>query len=121
MQTFRRVARAGLVAGMLVSVSACAVRSPSIGDIRYNPGRYYNRTVTVEGTVSSAWGVPLVPFQIFKITDPTGELTVVSQERRVPPKGARVRVRGRVEELGAFGGRSIGTHIRETDLKVLGW
>ena len=94
--------------------------SPNIADIQYNPGRYYNRNVHIDGIVSSSWGVPLVPFKIYKVQDSTGEVTVVSQSGRVPPRGARVEVTGRVEEFGTFGGRSIGLHIRENHLRVRG-
>ena len=71
------------------------------------------------GVVSSAWGVPLVPVRVYKLQDGTGEVTVVSQSGRVPPRGARVEVRGKVEEFGSFGGRSIGLHIREDHLHVV--
>jgi hypothetical protein len=100
--------------------AACAVRSPNIADIKYNPGRYYNRTVSVDGVVSSAWGVPLMPLNVYKIRDSTGEVTVISQSGRVPPRGARVEVRGRVEEFATLGGRSVGLHIREDHLRVKG-
>ena len=110
--TLSTVLFAALVAG------ACAVRSPNIGDIQYDPGRYYDRTVVVDGVVSSAWGLPFVPFRVYKIEDGTGEMTVLSQSTRVPPKGTRVEVRGRVEEFATFGGRSLGLHIREDRLKV---
>jgi hypothetical protein len=104
--------------GALLLASACATRSPNIADIRYNPGRYYNRTVRVDGVVSSSWGVPLVPLRVYKIRDTTGEVTVISQSGRVPPRGARVEVRGRVEEFATLGGRTIGLHIREDHLRV---
>jgi hypothetical protein len=118
MTTTRRSTLAALVVAVLMT-AACAMRSPNIADIKYNPGRYYNRTVAVEGVVSSSWGIPLLPFKVYKIEDGTGEVTVVSQSMRVPPRGARVRVRGRVEEFGTFGGRSIGMHIREDHLRVV--
>ena len=102
-----------------IALGGCAMRSPSIADLKYNPGRYYNRTVSVEGVVSSSWGVPLVPFKVYKVQDSTGEVTVVSQSGRVPPRGARVEVRGKVQEFGTFGGRSIGLHIREDHLRVM--
>jgi hypothetical protein len=44
---------------------------------------------------------------------------IVSHSGRVPPRGARVEVRGKVEEFGSFGGRSIGLHIREDHLHVV--
>ena len=105
---------------IVAAASACAVRSPSIADLQYNPGRYYERTVSIEGVVTSSWGVPLMPYRIYRVGDPTGEITVVSNASRVPPRGARVRVRGRVTEFGSFGGRSVGMHLRESDLRVLG-
>ena len=82
-----------------VSRSRCwpAARCPRIRASpisKYNPGRYQNHTVTVDGVVTSSWGVPLVPFKLYKVDDGTGEVTVVSQDGRVPTRGARVRVKG---------------------------
>lgn len=108
-----------LLAAVVLAAPACAVRSPSIADLQYNPGRYYDRTVRIEGVVTSSWGAPLLPFRVYKVGDQTGEITVLSDRARVPGKGARVRVKGRLAEFATFGGRSIGTHIREHDLDVL--
>jgi hypothetical protein len=41
---------------------------------------------------------------------------VVTDDDRIPSKGARVRVTGKVSEFAVFGGRSIGLHLRERDL-----
>jgi hypothetical protein len=103
----------------VLTIAGCALRSPSIADVQYNPGRYYNKSVSVEGLVTSSWGVPLVPFKVYKVGDSSGEITVVSDHSRVPPRGAKVRVKGRVTEFGTFGGRSVGLHLREENLKVL--
>src|SRR5689334_494590 len=102
--------------GLALTVSGCAMRQ-SIADIKYNPGRYHDRTVAVEGVVTSSWGVPLVPFKLYKVDDGTGEMTVVSQHGRTPSKGARVRVTGRVSDVGMFGGQSVGLHLEEKNLK----
>lgn len=111
--------RMGLLVAALVTAAACAVRSPSIGDLQYNPGRYYDKDVSIEGVVTSAWGVPLVPLKLYKVGDSTGEVTVVSDSQRVPPRGARVKVRGRVTEFATLGGSSVGMHIREEGIRVL--
>lgn len=111
--------RLALIAVVAIAAAACAVRSPSIGDLRSNPGRYYDRTISVEGTVTSSWDVPLVPLKVYQIGDDSGEVTVVSEQGRVPPRGTRVRVKGRVNQVGTFGGRSLGMHIRESSLRVL--
>ena len=95
---------------------ACALRAPSIAELKYNPGRYHDRTVSVEGVVTSAWGVPFVPVKGYKIDDGSGEILVLSQSSSVPTKGARVRVKGKVNELAVFGGQSYGLHIREHDV-----
>lgn len=105
-----------IVLALFVGGCALAVRHPSVAELRYNPGRYYDRTVAVEGVVTSSWGVPLVPFQMYKVDDGTGEVTVLAQHGRTPPRGSRVKVKGKVEDVAVFGGRSLGLHIREEDV-----
>ena len=41
---------------------------------------------------------------------------MLSQGGRVPTKGARVRVKGRVNEVATFGGQSIGLHLEQRSL-----
>src|SRR3954465_8295800 len=98
-------------------VSGCA-SSLHIADLQRHPARYQDRTVNVSGTVTSSWGVPLVPFRFYKVNDGTGEVTVLSQGSRMPAKGERVRVKGRVEQVAQLGGRPLGLHLRERDLYV---
>ena len=116
--------RFSLPASLLVltlTLSACALslRNPSVGELRNNPARYYDKTVSVEGVVTSSWGVPLLPFKVYKIDDGTGELTVLSQNARTPTKGSRVRVRGKVNQVAVLGGQSLGLHVRENNLHVM--
>jgi hypothetical protein len=106
---------------ILMLAGACATGHPKIAELKYNPGRYQNRTVTVDGVVTSSWGVPLVPFKLYKVDDGTGEVTVVSQDGRAPTKGARVSVKGRVSEFATFGGQSVGLHLRQENLKFRGY
>jgi hypothetical protein len=101
---------------ILVSGCGLALGHPSVQELKYNPGRYYDRTVSIDGVVTSSWGVPLVPVKLYKVDDGTGEVTVVSRGGRTPSRGAHVRVKGRVNELATFGGSSVGLHIQETDL-----
>jgi hypothetical protein len=97
-----------------------SLRNPNIAQLRANPGRYQNQTISIEGVVTDAWGVPLLPLKMYKVEDGTGEITVLSEGRRMPTRGARVRVKGTVNELGVFGGQSIGMHLKEKDLYVKG-
>lgn len=98
---------------LIALLAGCATGHPRIADIKYNPGKYQNRTVTVDGVVTSSWGIPLVPFKLYKVDDGSGEVTVVANDGRVPTKGARVSVKGRVNEFATFGGQSLGLHLRQ--------
>ena len=89
-----------LVFVSMLSGCALATRRASIAELKYNPGRYHDRTVAIDGVVTSAFGGPFV----------------ISQHGRVPTKGAHVRVKGRVGDVATLGGRSVGLHLRETDL-----
>jgi hypothetical protein len=112
---FSRVIAAAACA---VFLSGCALtaRRATVQELKYNPGRYQDRTVSIDGVVTSSWGVPLVPFKLYKVDDGTGELTVVARGGRTPTRGARVRVTGRVSDVATFGGNSIGLHLEERDL-----
>jgi hypothetical protein len=114
--------RSGLLAVVAFSlmVGGCAVslRNTKVADLRDHPGRYQDRTVTVNGVVTSSWGLPLVPFRFYKVDDGTGEVTVLSDGRRMPATGEHVSVRGRVEQVAVLGGRPLGLHLRERDLNV---
>ncbi len=101
---------------VMLSGCALAVRRPSVAELKYNPGRYENKTVSIDGVVTSSWGVPLVPFKFYRVDDGTGEVTVISQSGRVPTRGAHVRVKGKVDDVATLGGQSVGLHIRQTDL-----
>ncbi|HXT31104.1 MAG TPA: hypothetical protein VN716_17530 [Vicinamibacterales bacterium] len=101
----------------LALLAGCALSGhPRIADIKYNPGRYQNHSVTVDGVVTSAWGVPMMPFKLYKVDDGSGEVTVVAQDGRVPSKGAHVSVKGKVNEFATFGGQSVGLHLRQEHL-----
>ena len=115
----RKLAPLALALGLL---AGCALsRNPKIAELKYNPARYHDRSVTVDGVVTSSWGVPLVPFKLYKVDDGTGEVTVLSQDGRAPSKGTRVSVKGRVNEFGTFGGQSVGLHLRQENLKFKGF
>ena len=116
-----QLSRFALVLALVGATSACALslRNPNIADLRMNPGRYQNHTVHIDGVVTSSWGVPLLPFRLYKVDDGTGEVTVISQGGyRVPTRGAHVRVKGRVDDLAVFGGQALGLHLKEESLDV---
>jgi hypothetical protein len=112
MNMVKKFAPLALALGLLAGC-AHTTRHPKIAELIYNPARYQNHSVTVDGVVTSSWGIPMVPFKLYKVDDGTGEVTVLSQDGRVPTKGARVSVRGRVNDVATFGGQSVGLHLRQ--------
>jgi hypothetical protein len=116
----QKLARFVAIVGLAVTVPACALslRNPDIVDLQRHPGRYQDRTVSISGVVTQSWGVPLVPFKMYKVDDGTGQVTVLSQGLRTPATGEHVRVRGKVQDVATFGGRALGLHIREDTLYV---
>ena len=110
-----------IAAALVVSSTACAASVRRISDLQHNPARYQDRSVTVNGVVTSSWGVPLLPFRFYRVGDETGEVTVISKGgSRAPVNGSRVKVKGRVEEVAVLGGQPIGLHIEEEKLDVKG-
>src|SRR2546428_3597509 len=109
----KRFSRLALLAALVGFTSACALslRNPDISELQRHPGRYQDRTVSVSGVVTSSWGLPLVPFRMYKVDDGTGEVTGVSESSRMPARGQRVRVKGRVGDLAVVGGRASGLHL----------
>jgi hypothetical protein len=115
-----RLSRFALITALVAFTSACALglRHPNISELKNNPGRYQDRSVSIDGVVTSSWGLPIVPFRLYRVDDGTGEVTVLSQGSRMPTRGARVRVKGKVNEVAVFGGQALGLHLREESLKI---
>jgi hypothetical protein len=110
----------GLVISATALVGACAsMGQRSIAEVQTNPGKFHDKTVTVEGVVTTSFGIPLVPLKVFRVSDGTAEMLVISDDSRIPGKNARVRVRGEVQEFALIGGGSFGLHLREKSIKYL--
>ena len=78
-----------VLTGVLIAFSAaCGVslRNARVADLQRHPGRYENRTVTVDGIVTDSWGVPLLPYRFYRVDDGTGQIAVLSESLRVPGK-----------------------------------
>ncbi|MEZ5416393.1 MAG: hypothetical protein R2708_03500 [Vicinamibacterales bacterium] len=103
-----------VVAVLTLGVACASVPGrPAIRQVQQQPGRFADHSVTVRGVVTTSWGVPVVGFNVYRVDDGTGEITVVSTERRVPGRGARVEVKGRVQDIAVLGGRPLGLHLKE--------
>jgi hypothetical protein len=90
---------------LAVVISGCAgvLGSSRIADVQRNAGHYADRTVSINGTVTDSWGLPL------------------SQHgNRIPVKGSHVSVRGVVKDVAVFSGQPLGLHLEERSLDVNG-
>ena len=101
-------------------VSGCAARGVRVAELKDQPTKYATKSVSVTGVVTSSWGVPLLPFQVYNVDHGSGEIAVVSRSGRTPARGTRVQVKGTVNEVAVFGGRSIGLHLQEENRKIKG-
>ena len=107
-----KMAALAVVAAITVACASVPGR-PSVQQVKSQSGRFVDHSVTVSGTVTSAWGVPFVGFNVYRVDDGTGEITVVSTDGRTPGRGARVEVKGKVQDVAVLGGRPLGLHLRE--------
>ena len=75
--------------------------------------------MTVRGTVTSSWGVPLVGFNVYRVEDGTGEITVVSTEQARARPRRRVEVKGKVEDVAVLAdGRSACTFASNASIPL---
>ena len=98
--------------------AGCAARGVRVAELKDQPAKYATRSVSVTGVVTSSFGLPLVPFQFYKIDDGSGEITVLSRSGGVLSKGTRVQVKGKINQFANFGGQSFGVHLQEEDRRI---
>ena len=87
----------------------------TIGRITADPSRYQNRTVRVEGTVTTSVG--LLGKGGYQIEDSTGRIYVISGSG-VPSRGSHVTVTGQVVPGAEVLGTPVGVTIRERSHRV---
>lgn len=92
-----------------------ALAKTSINKINGDPGRYSDKKVTIEGTVTDSYGV--LGEGAYEIDDGTGRIWVIA-ERAVPARGSRVQTKGHVITGFVYRGRNLAAALRETDRKA---
>jgi hypothetical protein len=112
-KTIRLILGAAL-AMALFAVTGCPTQT-HIADINKDPGRFAGKEVSIHGRVADSFGA--LGNGIFQIDDGTGTMWVYSQNFGVPGNGSKVAVTGRIEQGFAFGGRSFGVVLRETEAR----
>ena len=107
-----------LTIGMLAT--ACPQRE-SIAGIEANPSKFYNKEVGIAGTVRDSYGlnIPLTQIRggIYKVDDGTGSIWVVTQNS-VPSKGAKIGVKGRIQNGVNYNGKNYGLGMIEEDRRI---
>lgn len=114
-RVLRLLSRLSLVFTVVVAtliLAACPTRT-SIERINRDPGRYVGKEVAIAGHVTTSFGA--LGSGVFEVDDGSGRMWVYSQRYGVPGNGARVGVRGRLEQGFSFGGRSFATILRESE------
>lgn len=99
------------IAFLSLALTGCPERI-KIGDISNDPGRYYDKEVTVAGRVVRSYGA--VGAGVYEIDDGTGKLWIATEKYGVPSKDTYVGVTGRVIPGVTWGGRNYGNGMRET-------
>ena len=112
----KRAVTVALLSAFLIA--GCSARSVRIAELKDQPGRYDDKSVSVTGRVTSSWGLPLVPFRLYNVDDGTGEITVVSQSGGNLTRGTRVQVKGKLSEVALVGNSALGLHLQEQSRKV---
>jgi hypothetical protein len=96
---------------MSLALTACPERT-RIGNITNDPGRYYDKEVTVAGRVVRSYGA--LGQGVYEIDDGTGKLWVFTEKYGVPSKDSYIGVTGRVIPGVTWSGRNYGNGMRET-------
>src|SRR3970040_110362 len=106
----KRETKFRLLITVLAGLVLTACEPVKIADIKADPSKYRDKTVQVEGTVTTAFGV--LSTGAYEIEDDTGRIYVISNQG-VPSSGARVRVEGSVFSGAVVAGQSLGVPIRQ--------
>jgi len=99
------------IALLSLALTGCPERI-RIADISSNPGRFYDKEVTVAGRVVRSYGA--VGAGVYEIDDGTGKLWIATEKYGVPNKDSYIGVTGKVIPGVTYAGRNYGNGMRET-------
>ncbi len=100
-------ARSILCIATLALSLACTLVPVKIAEIRKNPDRYENQSVTLHGKVSGGTKLPFMTEAFYQLDDGSGSITVATHNA-LPPDGKQIRVRGTVKSAFKFAGETHG-------------
>ena len=120
MKKYAKTVLSGLILSAGLLTAACPQRQ-SIANIESNPSKFYNKEVGIAGTVRDSYGIniPLTQIRggVYKVDDGSGSIWVVT-ERDVPVKGAKIGVKGKVQNGVGWNGKNYGLGIIEDDRRI---
>lgn len=96
---FRQYVLMAAVLAFALVTAGCEQKS--INEIRANPSKYANQEVSVVGNVARSFSA--LGRGVYEVDDGTGKLWIVS-DKGVPREGARVLVKGKIQDGYNFGG-----------------
>ena len=111
MRLNKRLLLAAAVSVVMLVLVGCPPHV-TVANLQSRPDKYYNKEVTVTGTVTEGFG--LLGQGAFQIDDGTGKIWVLANGFGVPNKGARVGVQGRFASGVELAGRSFANAISQT-------
>ncbi|MBV8855705.1 MAG: hypothetical protein JOZ02_01975 [Acidobacteria bacterium] len=97
------------------AAAPAALAKTTINKINGDPSRYYDKKVTIEGTVTDSYGV--LGEGAYELDDGTGRIWVVA-ERAVPARGSHVEAKGRIITGFVYRGRNLAAALRESGRKA---
>lgn len=92
-------------------ISGCAAYT-QIVEIRDNPSQYDERPVLVKGKVVETLSIPFIQKGMYQVDDNTGKIWIMSSQR-LPARGDRVIVEGKVKTGFTIWSRAFGIIIVE--------
>ena len=95
--------------GLTLAVYAAEHRD--IAQLLRDPSRYYDKEVSISGTVVDSYGV--LGNGAYQVEDGTGRIWVIASGRGVPSRDAWVEVSGSLQETATIKGKSVGTVLHE--------
>ena len=107
----KRIFLSIFIAVLALGAMGCPARK-RIGDITSDPGRYYDKEVTVAGRVVRSYGA--LGQGVYEIDDGTGRMWVFTEKYGVPSKDTYIGVTGKVMPGVTWGGRNYGNGMHET-------
>ena len=104
-----------LVAALpLLLLTACDL--DTVAEVKADPFEFTSKDARLGEIVTQSIGA--LGYGLYELEDKTGKIWVISRGHGVPGKGAKIEVKGKVQNGFTFAGTDYGTVIMESDRKL---